>query len=744
MKIFHRLIICTFIFFLSNNTLAKPLKVSGLNKLNLDDINSLSDINIFDDNLSIKEIDLLVKDLYKSDLIYDINLNENINSFSINIIESKIIEEIFINGNKNLTDEAILNTIKTKKETLFLKNLISDDISLINNLYLNQGYEGVDIQVVTEKFSGDRLNIIFTISEKETVKLTSINFSGNKTFTDRYLYSLINTNVHNKYNIFKSGSNLNPSLFKFDRNNLIQFYKNEGFFKVLIEYQLKELSNSNYSLDFFINENERTEISEIIYEFDTSSVTNITNDFKNKFRKNIYFNFRLINEHLIDLDDISSRNNEPNIQHSFEVVRSSDNDNNVKLIIRKTSNPSYLINKITIVGNKITKDNTIRSKISFEPGDISNQNIFDKTSRDLIRLPYVNDVKISEKITNGKADITVKVEEYVKTGNFLFGGSFSGDTGFGLGLSIKDANLFGSGNQIQASLNSNSEKILFSIDYFNSPITNTSLTNRYSLFNQENDLSGSFGYKTVKRGVGYGLSYRYNDRLDLSTNIDYAYVRGYNGINNSTQVTDNIGEFNNFITKFSLNYSSTNNDLYPTDGIKNNIELIISPDGISDDSFYKFQIKNSIYHKLKLSKNFLFMNNSFGIAESLDSSKLKTVNSFSLGGLNFRGFAFRGIGPISNNIYLGGNKYFTTTIGYGSSFMFDEKDNINLKLFYSIGSLWDSEYSNDNDFKLRSSVGVSFDLITVVGPVSFSFASPIEKESSDKVDEFTFSIGTSF
>ncbi len=742
MKIFHRLLIFAFIFFLTNNINAKQLKVSGLNKLNLDDINSLTEINIFKDNLSIKEIDLLIKDLYKSDLIYDVKLNENTDSFFINIIESKIIENIFINGNKNLTDEAILNTIKTKKETLFLKNLISDDISLINNLYLNQGYEGVDIQVVTEKYSDSRLNIIFTISEKEAVKLTSINFSGNKTFTDRYLYSLINTNVHNKYNIFKSGSNLNPSLFKFDRNNLIQFYKNEGFFKVLIEYQLKELSNSNYSLDFFIHENERTEISEIIYEFDTSSVTNITNDFKNQFSKNIYFNFRLINEHLIELDNISSKNNEPNIQHSFEVINSSEDK--VKLYIRKTTNPSFLINKITIVGNKITKDSTIRSKISFEPGDISNKNIFDKTSRDLKRLPYVNEVKISEIITNGQSNITVKVDEYVKTGNFLLGGSFSGDTGFGLGLSIKDANLFGSGNQLQASLNSNSEKILFSIDYFNSPITNTNLTNRYSLFNQENDLSGSFGYKTVKRGVGYGLSYRYNDKIDLSTSIDYAYVKGYDGINNSTQVSDNIGEFNNLVTKFSYNYNSTNNDLYPTDGIKNSMELVISPNEISDDSFYKFQIRNSIYHKLKLSKNFLFMNNSFGIAESLDGSKLKTVNSFSLGGLNFRGFAFRGIGPISNNIYLGGNKYFTTTVGYGSSFIFDEKDNINLKLFYSVGSLWDSEYSNDNDFKLRSSVGVSFDLITVVGPVSFSFASPVEKESSDKVDEFTFSIGTSF
>ena len=45
---------------------------------------------------------------------------------------------------------------------------------------------------------------------------------------------------------------------------------------------------------------------------------------------------------------------------------------------------------------------------------------------------------------------------------------------------------------------------------------------------------------------------------------------------------------------------------------------------------------------------------------------------FGLGGLNFKGFDYKGIGPYDGNIYLGGNEYFTSTIGYGSSFIFDE------------------------------------------------------------------------
>ena len=44
-----------------------------------------------------------------------------------------------------------------------------------------------------------------------------------------------------------------------------------------------------------------------------------------------------------------------------------------------------------------------------------------------------------------------------------------------------------------------------------------------------------------------------------------------------------------------------------------------------------------------------------------------------LGGLNFKGFDYRGIGPIDNNIYLGGNKFFTSTIGYGSILFLTKK-----------------------------------------------------------------------
>ena len=131
------------------------------------------------------------------------------------------------------------------------------------------------------------------------------------------------------------------------------------------------------------------------------------------------------------------------------------------------------------------------------------------------------------------------------------------------------------------------------------------------------------------------------------------------------------------------------------------------------------------------------------MAASLEGT-LRRVNAFWLGRLNFNAFDYRGVGPKQDNIYLGGNNFFSTTIGYGGSFLFDDNDNINTKIFYSMGSIWNSDYSNQNEFEVRTSLGLSFDILTLVGPISLSYAIPIEKNNNDVTNEFNFSIGTSF
>ena len=70
---------------------------------------------------------------------------------------------------------------------------------------------------------------------------------------------------------------------------------------------------------------------------------------------------------------------------------------------------------------------------------------------------------------------------------------------------------------------------------------------------------------------------------------------------------------------------------------------------------------------------------------------------------------------------------------------------IDFNLFFDTANVWGVDYDSSLDSsKIRSSTGLSIDWFTPIGPLSFSFAKPITKASSDSTETFRFDIGTSF
>ena len=741
-------IIILFVFITFSKSFANKLDFNGLDKLTIDDLNRITSVDLFMDSFTLVEVDQIVKDLYASDLIENVSFAEFSDNFVITIKEYSIIENIYINGNIYIKDETINSFLSSKNNQIFNKSKAIIDLKNIRKLYETQGFKNAQIIFYTEKFSTDRVNLIIDIKENYQSQIKNIEFKGNKTFSDKLLYSKILSKDLSFYNIFTKGSNFDLSQFDFDKNKIVTFYRDKGFTNVIVNYEISKTLINSYKLVFFIKENNRKKVNKVNYLIDDSFkkiISKPIEKFEKELKKNQnYYDFKSIDDFLIQINQTLMSNNIHDFFIDVDVI--NEKDNFMLNFIKKNINPKK-INKININGNVITKDKVIRSKIDFEPGDNYNEYLVASSQKRLKRLPYINQVSISPTDLNTSEDIVdfdIDIDENKKTGNFLFGGSFSGDVGFGLGLSIKDYNFLGTGNEIISTIDLNSERAFFKIEYSDYPSFNPRLKNTYSIYNLTNDFQSSYGYNQDQQGLGFKTNFELNENVSLSNGIRFNSSRGYNAINNSTHISDNIGNFDDFIFDFKILFDSTNDIFYPTKGHKNSLVLNISPESISDDSYFKLRLANEYYYTLPSSNNFIFLNNNLGIADTLNSTKLKTINTFSLGGLNFKGFNYRGIGPKENNYYLGGNKFFTSTVGYGSSFIFDEKDNVNIKLFTTIGSLWDSDYTNNNEFDLRASSGLSFDLLTAVGPISLTYAVPINKTDNDSRKRFNFSIGTSF
>ena len=737
------------LIFIHTGVFSKSLKINGLQKLSLEDIDSLTSYNIFSNDYNEIKIDNLITELYNSDLIYNIKVSELNELFTITIQESLIIENIYINGNIRIDDEILRNVLSSKTNNFLIKDNINNDVNIIRNFYSSQGFFDTTINVVTEKVNIDKVNLIFQITESNFAKISDIKFFGNSTFSNRILSSVIFSETKSNLNFFAKGSNLTREIFDIDKNRLKNYYINNGFSQVDINYSIFKNTFSTYSLDFYINENYRSKILELNFNYDEEFVNNfsrqlkIFNDaLKKKISKNNnYYDYNLINDYLLSINDFLLSNNLSNKTVKVDFFEVS---NDYKLTFYFEDISQKIIDKININGNSITREKTLRSKLSIEPGDYFNNYKFEKDLNSLKKLKYVNSVNSNINENDESISIDIDIIENNKTGNIMFAATANGDTGLGTSFVISDDNLFGFGNKIDSSVSVNSKSLLFDIDYQQYFNSNPNLSNRYRFFNSEKDFTNSYGYKSKETGIVYSIFYDIDDETSSSIGLNYSYNENYSPVNSSDlSISESVGDFNNFKILYSYSYDNRNDIFYPNEGILNRLFLEFSPEHLSDDPFIKINFKNSIYFKNFLTSNFFFLDNNLGIAEPL-KGKLKTKETYSLGGLNFKGFDYNGIGPLnSNNIYLGGNKYFTSTFGYGSKFLFDEKDNINLKLFYTVGSLWDSDYSNI-DFKLRSSAGLSFDFLTPIGPISMSYAVPIMKNDSDMSDYFNFSIGTSF
>ena len=126
----------------------------------------------------------------------------------------------------------------------------------------------------------------------------------------------------------------------------------------------------------------------------------------------------------------------------------------------------------------------------------------------------------------------------------------------------------------------------------------------------------------------------------------------------------------------------------------------------------------------------------------------RTVDRFFLSSGQIRGFESRRSGPNDAGDFLGGNHYATVSAEVQKRLSSDFVKNPYLGFFVDAGSLWklDQQTSTtiDDDFRLRTSVGLSLSFTVSQVPVSAYVAHPIQKEDKDRTQYLGIRIQTEF
>ena len=251
-----------------------------------------------------------------------------------------------------------------------------------------------------------------------------------------------------------------------------------------------------------------------------------------------------------------------------------------------------------------------------------------------------------------------------------------------------------------------------------------------------------FGYKTSDLGVSIGTNFEQYENLFFKPEISTAYEKLETTTAASASLKKQEGDYFDTYLNYQLDYDMRNKRYRPDEGFRSTFyqELPL----ISEN----YEIVNSFdsarYKKLS---NVLTKISLYGKAvNTLNDEDVRISKRLFMPANKLRGFEAGKVGPVQNGDFVGGN--YVSSVNFSSTLpgLLPAFQSTDISFFIDVANVWGVDYdsSMDTGNKIRSATGVALDILTPVGPLTFSLTQPITKTSTDKTESFRFNLGTTF
>ena len=718
------------------------IEVNGNDRVSNETILMFSKIQLGDDLNEMKINDAL-KNIYESNFFSDVKIKLKANKLSIFVVENPVIENIEYKGIKSKTLlENLTQNLKLKSRSSFNVSILNNDLKQINFLLKEFGYYFSKVEVNKTELSDNRLNLIYNIELGEKAKIKKIIFLGDKKFKDSKLKNLITSEEYKFWKFISGKKYLNESLINFDKRLLKNFYLNKGYYDVKINSSFAKLiNNDEFELVFTINANKKFFFNNLSVVLPDDFEPNNFDDLKKIFNelKDKPYSINSVEQIINEIDKIS-------INEQFESVKASVSeniiDNKINLTFKIEETEKYFVEKINIYGNNITRESVIRNQFLVDEGDPYNEILTNRTVNEIKSLNFFRDVEFNVLDGDKPNSKIINISVIEKpTGEIMAGAGFGTD-GEVLEIGVRENNYLGKGLSIDTNLLVSSDKVSGQFNIINPNYNNSDKSLTFGLQALENDKLSDFGYKSNKIGSLIGTNFEYLE--DFKFGLEASSFIEKIETNSTASARQKTQEGNYFDTYLNLDfdYDKRNQKFQTSDGFRSfySVDLPLVSETNTLINFYNYKIYSELYEN-----NISSLSISLSAANSLTGDDIKLSERLYIPQKKLRGFVRGKVGPKDGSDYIGGNYYTTMNFNTSLPQVFPSLQNLDVGAFLDIANLWGVDDASLNDSnELRSSVGIGVDWFTPVGPLSFTFAQPITKGSTDTTETFRFNLGTTF
>ena len=238
--------------------------VSGNDEISSETIIAISGLSK-SNNLSANSINEGFRRLSDSGLFQNVVLNPVGSRLIISVIENPITNKVDFEGNKIFKDSFLLSVISSKSRTPFSKGVIDEDVRQILQIYREKGRFKAIINPQKVILEEGGIGLVFSIKEGPRTEIKSINFIGNKKFSDARLRSIIESSQKSLFSFISTSDDYSELRLEKDRKLLEEFYSDKGFANAKIKSSVGTLSDDWKNFNNPSNWTTRQASKKIIY-----------------------------------------------------------------------------------------------------------------------------------------------------------------------------------------------------------------------------------------------------------------------------------------------------------------------------------------------------------------------------------------------------------------------------------------------------------------------------------------------
>ncbi len=678
----------------------------------------------------------------------------------IRVKEYPTINIVNFEGNRRLKDEKLAEITVSKSRRVYSPSLAEQDAQVIADAYQQAGRFAATVEPRIIRRDGNRVDLVFEITEGRVSEVERIAFVGNRAFSDRRLRQVLDTKQAGIFRQVIQRDTFVAERIELDKQLLRDFYLSRGFIDVQVLDGGGEMTRERdgFFVTFTVQEGQQWSIGNVTASSEVEGVDAAEFQSALRLRTGVTYSPTVIETNIARLENLALQKGLTFVRVDPVITR-NERTRTLDIDFAVVRGEKIFVERIDIEGNTTTLDEVVRREFRTVEGDPFNPREVRRAAERIRALGYFADAQVEAQQGSGPDQVVVNVNlEEQPTGSLGFGVSYGVSAGLGFNINFAETNFLGRGQTLALDLSTAASSRNFSFTFIEPQFLDRDL--RFGInafFTETNQDNARYNTRNIGLRPSIGFPVSEFGRLDLRYSLSEDRISDLQDGSSAILAAEEAqGALLTSSIGYSYSFDNRTSGINPTGGVL----LRFGQDfaGLGGDTSFVQTSALAVAERRVLNEEVTLRAIFEAGAISMIKGDSRVTERF-FGNGKVRGFEANGFGPrdlaSDNEDALGGNYFASIRFEAEFPLGLPEEYGIRGGLFLDVGSVWglDNTFGGnvggpvvrvDDSLRVRSSVGVSLFWDTPLGPLRFNLSRPIEKLPYDKPQDFDLTVSTKF